>query len=199
MHVSTRFRAFLLTVLAGCAAFGQNSSVVRANSFEVGGFVGASHGIDRYQAMGGANLTYAVNKYILPYTEFTYIPGIRQRNTKDGTTFNYQRDLTDFHGGVHIRVPIFRESPIVPYGAFGLGMLHSNTPTGSYRPAGGTKDFELTSQSPTTAFAVNGGGGLRFYIGQRFGLRTEAKVYRATGDLRSTFYKVEVGFFFQIR
>ena len=63
----TFFRATIVSVLLGSAAFAQNASAVRANSFEVGGFVGASHGLDRYQVMGGGNVTYAVNKYILPY------------------------------------------------------------------------------------------------------------------------------------
>lgn len=194
----TFFRATLVSVLLGSAALAQNNaSFVRANSFEVGGFVGASHGLDRYQVMGGGNVTYAVNKYILPYTEFTYIPGLRQQIEK--TKGYYQRNLTDFHGGVHLRMPIFRESPIVPYGAFGVGLLHSNAPTGQQVNSAGTAS-SITGIGPSSSLAVNGGGGLRFYIGQRFGLRTEAKVYHSTSDsLRATFYKVEFGVFFQIR
>lgn len=195
----TFFRATLVSVLLGSAAFAQNNaSFVRANSFEVGGFVGASHGLDRYQVMGGGNVTYAVNKYILPYTEFTYFPGIRQRTVSDGGTFNYKRNLTDFHGGVHLRMPIFRESPIVPYAAFGVGLLHSGVPTATFTPTNGTTR-DLNNQTSATSLALNGGGGLRFYLGQRFGLRTEAKVYRGTGDLSTTFYKIEFGVFFQIR
>jgi len=52
-------------------------------------------------------------------------------------------------------------------------------------------------------FAVNGGGGIRYYIGGSgaFGFRAEAKVYKpATGPFSdTTFGKVEAGFFFQLR
>ena len=48
-------------VLAGsifaCTLQAQVSSSVRANSFEVGGFVGASYGIDDFRVMGGGNVT----------------------------------------------------------------------------------------------------------------------------------------------
>lgn len=193
----TFFRATIVSVLLGSAAFAQNASAVRANSFEVGGFVGASHGLDRYQVMGGGNVTYAVNKYILPYTEFTYFPGIRQQIEK--TKGYSQRNLTDFHGGVHVRMPIFRESKIVPYGAFGVGLLHSAAPTGVKVNSDGIKS-DLTGIPSSNSLAVNGGGGLRFYLGQRFGLRTEAKLYHSTiGKVGVNFYKVEFGFFFQIR
>ena len=57
------------------SAIAQSKSVVRAGSFEVGGFVGSSYGIDQFRVMGGGNATYAVNKYLLPYVEFSYFPG----------------------------------------------------------------------------------------------------------------------------
>lgn len=188
-------------------ANGQNVSVVRANSFEVGGFVGASYGIDDFRVMGGGNVTYAVNKYILPYAEYSYFPGIgrQSKGTFPGTgapyTLNYSIPLSDFHGGVHIRLPIFREKPVVPYAVFGLGGLtnSSRNVTASYTDASGAVTQQQIPVTGNTEFAVNGGGGLRFYIGQRYGFRLEAKAYKPTGAFGNTFGKVEAGFFFQLR
>src|ERR1041385_2411668 len=117
-------RIIFLTSVA-LPIFGQ-VSVVRPNSFEVGGFAGASYGIDKFRGMGGGNVTYAINKYILPYVEYSYFPGIgRVQNGVFAGTGNpyrltYSIPLSDFHGGVHIRIPI-REKPIVPYAVFGMG------------------------------------------------------------------------------
>ena len=192
------FSFSILALVAVLPALGQNVSVIRANSFEIGGFAGASKGLDNYRAMGGGNVTYAVNKYLLPYGEFTYLPGIETSTVSEGHQLTYKRSYSDIHGGVHVRLPVFRESPIVPYGVFGLGVLRSGTITSSYTLNG----QPITASYPGEShFAINGGGGLRFYLSQSFGLRTEAKIYRESSGLNagSTFFKVELGFFFQVR
>jgi hypothetical protein len=151
--------------------------------------------------MGGANVTYAANKYILPYAEFSYFPGIgrKQSRTIPGLTrpvdISYNIPLTDFHGGVHIRLPI-REFPIVPYGVFGVGMIHAPERQFNVNVEGIQVPF---TSSATTDAAVNFGGGLRYYINQRFGVRGEAKLYKPTGQFKDTFGKVEFGFFIQLR
>ena len=196
--------AVTMVFLTGSAAIGQ-VSVVRSGSFEVGPFLGASYGIDKTRVMGGGNVTYAVNKRILPYAEFTYFPGIgRQENgvfagTGRPFAIKYSIPLSDFHGGVHIRLPI-REKPIVPYLAVGIGALShfSRNVNASYTDATGTSAQTLTRPGGSD-FAVNMGGGLRYYINQRFGVRVEAKAYKPTGSFPDVFGKVEFGFFFQLR
>ncbi|MGA9067102.1 MAG: hypothetical protein WB332_17100 [Bryobacteraceae bacterium] len=191
----------LLFVLAPATL--AQSSVVRSGSVEIGPFIGASYGIDRFRVMGGGNITYALkNRYVLPYFEVSYFPGLPHTSTDvSGTVYSYSTGLTDIHGGVHIRLPIFKESPLVPYLVFGVGALHASATTGTETPVG----LPSSPQSfpAATSFAYNGGGGLRYYIGGsgRFGFRVEAKVYKPTsGDFsNSTIGKVEAGFFFQIR
>jgi hypothetical protein len=195
--------SFLLVALLFVAsAYGQSVSVVRANSYEIDPFIGASYGLDSGRVMGGGNVTYAINKYILPYFEYSYFPGIPKRQTVNGTVFNYQIPISDIHGGVHIRLPIFRESPIVPYAVFGLGGLVtgkiSGTQTFTNPNTGQPITVALAPQNGTSAFAINGGGGVRWYMGQRYGMRLEAKVYKGTSDLDQTFAKFEFGFFFQL-
>lgn len=185
-------------------------SVVRAGSVEIGPFIGASYGIDRWRLMGGGNITYALkNKYVLPYFEYSYFPGIGRKFT--GTfpttgrqyTASYSIPISDIHGGVHIRVPI-RESPVVPYLVFGMGALvnPARTVSVSYADVSGPFQTVNLDVPRTSDFAINAGGGLRFYIGGtgRFGFRAEAKVYKPTGTFSdSTFGKVEAGLFFQLR
>jgi hypothetical protein len=196
-------KGLLLAIAAICGAVlhGQTASVVRSGSYEIGGFAGASYGIDKFRWMGGGNLTYALTKRILPYAEYSYFPGIprtrREFRGADLLSADYNVPLHDFHGGVHIRFPI-REFPIVPYGVFGMGVIHApQTEVTNVRFAGAP--FLPYTAPATTDFAVNGGGGLRYYISQRFGIRTEAKVYKPTGNFSRAFGKVEFGFFLQLR
>jgi len=199
-----------LASLTMLSAFGQVSAV-RSGSFEIGPFVGASYGIDKFRVMAGGNVTYAFkNKYVLPYFEYSYFPGIprTQTGTISGGGGSYTATLStplhDIHGGVHLRLPVFKESPIVPYLVFGMGVIH-------YPDRNGSASF-VTFGTPVTVqvpfpggsdFTVNGGGGLRYYIGGtgKFGFRAEAKVYKPTQGPFSdvTIGKVEAGFFFQLR
>ena len=194
-------RAVCLAAVGVLGISAQTASVVRSGSYEVGGFVGASYGIDDFRWMGGANVTYAANKYILPYAEFSYFPGIgrKQSRTIPGLSqpinISYNIPLTDFHGGVHIRIPI-REFPIVPYGVRGVGMIRAPERQFNVNVEGIQVPFTSTA---STDAAVNFGGGLRYYINQRFGIRGEAKVYKPTGQFKDTFGKVEFGFFIQLR
>jgi Outer membrane protein beta-barrel domain len=199
--MKTIFRsACILGVLAG-ALSAQSRSVVRSGSYEVGGFVGASYGIDEFRWMGGGNVTYAANKWILPYAEYSYFPGIgrKQSRTIPGLTrpidISYRIPLSDFHGGVHIRMPI-REFPVVPYAVIGVGMIHAPARDFNVNVEGIQVPF---SAAASTDPAVNFGGGLRYYINQRVGVRAEAKVYKPGGAFKDTFGKVEFGFFVQLR
>jgi len=209
----TKRKLLWLGLLAFCTGVGvtqahaQGVSLVRAGSFEIGPFLGASYGIDQVRVMGGGNVTFAINKYILPYGEFSYFPGIgrKQSGTFAGTgtpyTQSYSIALSDFHAGFHIRIPI-HEKPVVPYLVIGLGGLHNGqaTVTATYRDSSGSTLIQQQLTVPGhTGFAVNMGGGIRYYINQRFGIRVEAKAYKPTGQFTETFGKAEFGVFFQLR
>ena len=45
-------------------------------------------------------------------------------------------------------------------------------------------------------FAVNFGGGVRYYVSQRWGMRLEGKAYKATGRFDDVFGKLEIGLFY---
>jgi hypothetical protein len=222
-HGSPILRSIRIAALAGLCAFsvlGQVSAV-RSGSFEVGPFAGASYGIDHFRVMAGGNVTYAFkNKYVLPYFEYSYFPGMPRTassvntNITNGittaTSFNgsYSVPLNDIHGGVHIRLPIFKESPVVPYLVYGMGVFAYGRTTENYTvttstPTGTTTNTGMSTVPGASDFTINAGGGLRYYLGGtgKFGFRVEAKVYKpVTGVFsNSTIGKVEAGFFFQLR
>lgn len=188
------------------AAFAQSAPHLSSNTFELGGFLGSSYGADSWRVMGGGNITYGVTRHILPYAEFSYFPGItrKQTGTFPGTgapfSISFDVPITDFHGGVHIRLPI-KESRIVPYLVFGMGLLRSGEKDyiATFRYPDGTVDEIRNTQPSSTDFAVNFGGGLRYYLNQRLGFRIEAKAYKPTGEFKNVFGKVEGGFFIQFR
>jgi hypothetical protein len=205
MKYALRYAPAVL-VTASASLFGQSTPHLSPHTFEVGGFVGSSYGLDEFRVMGGGNVSYGINRYILPYAEYSYFPGIprEQSDTFPTTgqpyTLRFTVPISDFHGGVHVRLPI-RESRVVPYLVFGAGALHTHarTVTAEYNiEIGGQRSQQLAVPS-STDFAVNWGGGLRYYTTQRFGMRLEAKAYKPTGSFTNIFGKMEWGFFFQFR
>ena len=182
---------------------------VRQGSFELGGFVGASYGVDSYRVMGGGNVSYAVTKILLPYVEYSYFPGIERSvsgtigNTNTPFTGSYSVPLSDFHGGVHVRL-IHKESKFVPYAVFGVGGL---TYSGfNYNIMAQVNNSTITSMlqaSGATAVAINFGAGVRYYVSPRYGFRLEAKGYKPYGDkatgFTDPFMKAEAGFFIQLK
>jgi len=163
---------------------------------EVGGFIGGSYGLDSWRVMGGGNVAYALTRYIMPYGEFSYLPGISRQISNSNGNVNYDVRLIDFHGGVHIRFPL-GQSKTVPYAVAGAGIIHSGkTPITVAFPDGFTVSDTIAA---STDFAVNFGAGLRYYATERLGFRVEGKVYKPTGTYTTPFYKIEVGVFFQFR
>src|SRR5437016_3519822 len=126
------------TICAGTLVFAQSKPIqtpphLDRGTWETGVFGGASYGSGESQTtgggriMGGGNVAYSISKYVMPYVEFSYFPSIaRELSTPPqpagGTSVSFRIDqpsLADFHGGVHVRIPI-REFPIVPYFVAGL-------------------------------------------------------------------------------
>lgn len=200
----------LATVLLGFAgsiiAFAQSAPYLSPNTFEVGGFLGSSYGLDRFRVMGGGNVTYGITRHILPYAEFSYFPGIqrKQSGTFPGTgqpfDITFDVPIADFHGGVHIRLPI-KESRYVPYAVFGMGLLRSfeRDYVANVSFPDGTRSMIPGTAPASNDFAINFGGGVRFYTNQSVGFRIEAKAYKPTGNFTQVFGKVEGGIFIQLR
>jgi hypothetical protein len=208
----TPFRIGLLALAGVTAALAQKVATdvpfLQTGSIEVGPFLGGSYGIVDAQYMVGGNFTIAANKYILPYAEFTYLPQVAAPPPLSGlpsgvASVSVDRNISfyDFHGGVHIRIPI-HQSRAVPYLAIGVGALHhlqtTVTPTIKFTD-GSTATLTPAVEPGGSDFAVNFGGGLRYYFKSKFGMRAEVKVYKPTGTFTSVFGKAEIGLFYQFR
>ena len=149
---------------------------------------------------GGANFAYALNTYIYPYAEFSVLPGGSSAISKDvpatiNDVFRVPADLLDVHGGVHIRIPVNKR--FVPYGVFGVGMLrfYSQSLDEIFK---GTR-INSTPLPSENHFSFNYGGGVRYYITNRVGVRFEVKAYGPTSILGGTPLRVMGGIFFQFK
>jgi hypothetical protein len=224
-----------LVVLAASTAFGQGSvGKLDAGNVEVAAFGGLAAGVGRTAAGVGGNIAVAATRVIMPYFETTYFPDLtnvsvtqafntnitlpnNQVLTTSGTG-TLQSSFTDFHGGVHLRIPTKANPSLVPYFAFGVGALRRSQADVIYKigqptlPAGVTIPpavlaaalADRTDTFPSdTQLAVNFGGGIRYYATENFGVRVEAKVYKPTGEIigrtSDPFFKLTFGVFYYFK
>jgi hypothetical protein len=183
------------------SAFAQGA-IIRQGVTEVGGFVGASYGIDQTRVMGGGNVVYSLTREFMPFAELSYFPGIGRSQKVVGTsaTETFSVPLTDFNAGFHLRIPIPR-SRIIPYGVISAGGVHTpgrNITANLMLPGNGGTIQQMLPVEAETQFAVSGGGGIRYYTTERLGFRAEFKAYKPTsGTFTDPFYRVAFGFFYQ--
>jgi hypothetical protein len=198
----------VLFLFIGVQAYGQVAYLAKGNQ-EVNVFGGLSYGLDSWRGSFGGNYAYAFNKYVMTYGEYSYFPGISRsigetRNSAGNVISTggvVSIPFQDVHGGVHLRLPVFPEKRIVPYLAGGLGWLGAKE-SGSLQVRQGNVFVPFPYEFESRGFAVNGGGGMRFYLSGngRFGIRLEAKVYKPTsGDNTSPFGKISLGIFYQFQ
>lgn len=192
------------SVLLVGSAFAQDAPIIRKGVTEVGGFVGASYGIDQARVMGGGNVVYSLTRALMPFGEFSYFPGIGRTQPVSGlanTTESFSIPITDFNVGFHLRIPI-PKSRVIPYAVVSVGVIHSpdRSVTATY-PDPFDKSKNVTTPpfpvASSTDFAFSGGGGLRYYATERMGFRAEFKAYKPSGTFSDPFYRVTGGFFFQ--
>ena len=201
---SSSLTLICIACLSGVSAVAQPAPIIRKGVTEVGGFVGASYGIDQTRVMGGGNVVYSLTRTLMPFGEVSYFPGIGRTQSVTGipgATESFSIPLTDFNFGFHLRIPI-PKSRIIPYGVISFGGIHTpqrNVTATFPNPASPgqvitTPPFQV---SASTDFAVSGGAGLRYYATERLGFRVEFKAYRPTGTYTDAFYRVTGGFFYQ--
>jgi hypothetical protein len=190
-----------------CRAQVSSAPPVSTGDVEVGAFVGESYGLDKFRPMFGGNVAYGWTRALYPFFETSYLPGIeRAYDVRNGTTTRYKVNMTDVHGGIHVRFPI-GGSPIVPYAVVGIGVIHFSAATleryGVNPVTGAPIDLGPLNQAADTSFAVNFGGGFRFFPKERFGIRVEFKAFVPTsapnGVTRDLVYRFAIGPVFQVR
>ena len=180
----------------------------KPHNFELGLFGGESYGLDRWRPMGGGNVAYGLSCTFFPFAEASYLPGIL--HTQDVTTGptvshrQYNINMTDVHAGLHIRLPR-PESRVVPYAAVGFGLLRGSASTVILYPvsAFGSGAPTPSSVDSHVSPAFDFGGGLRFFLNERFAIRLEFKGFRPTSAPAPLqphlFYRFAIGPVFQLR
>jgi hypothetical protein len=201
----TSAKTLLLTAalaIVGTSLHAQPAPILRAHTTEIGGFIGASYGIDQARVMGGGNICYSVIKEVMPFAEVSYFPGIGRTGTVSGiagATATFSLPITDYNFGVHLRVPI-PKSRVIPYGVVSFGAIHNGAHTEQIQYPDQLNPGKLATAQlnvpADTHYATSFGGGLRLYATERLGFRGEFKAYKPTGGI-DMFYRATGGFFFQ--
>lgn len=193
----------LFFVSAAASAWAQPAPIIRTHTSEIGGFVGASYGLDKTRVMGGGNIVYSLTRVIMPFAEVSYFPGIGRNIPVAGSpsgSATVSVPITDYNFGLHVRVPI-PKSRVIPYAVISFGGVHSPDITASVLlPDPLNPGRTVTDMVPVkgqTSYATSAGGGLRFYTGERWGFRAEFKAYVPRGTFSDPFYRVTAGFFYQ--
>jgi hypothetical protein len=180
-----------LLVVLSVSSFTARTPVAKAADTEVGtaqvaGFGGLVAGIGTHGTVGGG-LAYAATERLLAVGEFSYIPGGSEKISGEGFAVKGSAKAYDFNGGIHFQFPL-KEPKAVPYVAAGVGALHSSA---SVRTT--VMGTTVSTKASATDFYFNFGGGLRYYISDRWGIRPELKIF--AGD--ETFVRLAIGIFYQ--
>jgi hypothetical protein len=176
----------------------------QAGDAEIGFFTGAviPPGGSGATVGGGVNVAFALSTYIYPFFEFSVLPGaLNQQQTVDSVLYKTTGNLADFHGGVHIRLPISGHPQFVPYLVFAVG---------GYKPfSASTSIIDTSTNPPTTdqtipitaaSFIFNYGGGVRYYVNNHVGVKFEFTAYGPTSHFNGgTPMRVMAGVFFQLK
>ena len=204
LSIEKRLLLFCGVALLAMPALAQNAPILRPGVTEVGGFFGASYGIDKTRVMGGGNVVYSLTNEFMPFGEVSYFPGIGRSTTVPGLsgTETYSVPLVDFNAGFHLRIPI-PKSRIIPYGVISAGGIHTPDRTFTVSYPNPVIPTQTVSQSvlfdASTNFAASFGAGIRYYTTERLGFRVEFKAYKPVdaGTYNNVFYRVAGGFFYQ--
>ena len=150
-----------LMVVASVASYGQG-----VGNMEVTGNLGIVGGIGSHGSFG-ASLGAPVTDRLILAGDLSYIPMGGVNVTMPGVTTSSSSKAFNFNGNLQYQFNPRRA--MVPYAGGGLGFLHSSSKTSS---TGLLADPFSASVSSTDLY-FNVGGGLRYYVKERWGFKPE--------------------------
>jgi hypothetical protein len=139
---------------------------------EFAAYFGPASGPGSAHLSVGGSTAAAVGRWAMAGFDVAYTPidDASLRWLSAGTVIRNSR-LYDFNANLRIRVPVgLRRTQW--YGILGAGLLHNSFQSAT--PAG-SQSLVFTSGS-TDNFAFQTGGGLRYYVGEGWGVRPELRV-----------------------
>jgi len=172
-----------LWIMTGLA-YGQD---METGQVEATGQIGFVSGIGTHGAFGGS-IGAALNKHVLAYGEFLYIPLGSSTVRILGVDRDVSAKAFNFDGGLQYQ---FRKyGSMVPYGNVGLGFLHS---TASVSNTFSLQGFNFNTGGSSNDFYANLGGGVRYYMTEQWGFRPEFTIFAGS----NTFVRIGAGVFYE--
>ena len=151
---------------------------------EVTGHLGVVGGIGSHGSFG-ASIGAPVADRLIVLGDLSYIPMGGQTIQFNGSTIQSSAKGINFNASLQYEFQPTRA--VVPYAGAGLGLLRtsfsaSSTGPGSFNAGGSSTDLYF-----------NFGGGLRYYINERWGIRPELQMFAGT----DTYARFAGGIFYQ--
>jgi hypothetical protein len=164
------------------AGYGQDMA---EGQVEATGLVGIVTGNGTHGTVG-VNAGKAVRERVFAYGEFFYVPGGGGSFESPGFEASSSSRGIGFNAGAQYMFPT--SGMWKPYAGGGLGVVHGSVSFST--TVGGVVINE--GRISNTDFFVNFGGGLRYYINDRWGFKPEVMIF-AGGD---TFVRLAGGLFY---
>jgi hypothetical protein len=170
-----------LIVVASVASYGQG-----VGNMEVTGNLGIVGGIGSHGSFG-ASLGAPVTDRLILAGDLSYIPMGGVNVTMPGVTTSSSSKAFNFNGNLQYQFNPRRA--MVPYAGGGLGFLHSSSKTSST----GLLPESFNASVSSTDLYFNVGGGLRYYVKERWGFKPELMIFAGP----NTYVRFAGGIFYQ--
>ena len=149
-------------VLTSIASHGQG---VLSSNIEVAAYLGVVGGIGSHGTIGGS-VGAPVSDPLILSGDFSFIPTGGGRVTVPGASTRTSSRAFNFNGNLQYQFKPTRA--VVPYAGAGLGLLRS-----SFEASSSGLPGTVSIQGSSTNMYFNVGGGMRYYVRERWGLRPE--------------------------
>jgi len=168
LEILERVLAITAFVMVASVA-SSNAQGITPGNMEVTGHLGVVSGIGSHGSFGGS-LGVPVSKSFIVSGDLSYIPMGGGSVTAGGATTSAGARAFNFNGNLQYQ---FKQAhDLVPYGGAGLGFLHS-----SFDTAGSILGSSFSVSGSSTDLYFNVGGGLRYFVNERWGFRPELMVF----------------------
>jgi hypothetical protein len=156
---------------------------------EVSAFTGGILGLGSHPTFGGS-AGGVISKYALALFEGSYTPlGQSTIQPWPARSTVARSHLTDFNVSFHIRIPI-KHSRWSPYGIAGVGLLWDALRQETVDPHGIAVSYHWNQFNA----GFHTGGGVRYFIGENWGIRPEFKVIIS----KETYTRASIGIFYVV-
>jgi len=179
-------RLFVITVFAVITSVASYGQGIVPGNVEVTGHLGLVSGIGSHGSFGGS-LGTPITDHMILSGDLSYIPMGGSSVTINGATASSSAKAFNFNGNLQYQ---FKAShAVIPYAGAGLGFLHSSF--NSTSNLGGTGPFVV--QGSSTDMYFNMGGGLRYFVNERWGFRPELMIFAGS----NTYVRLAGGVFYK--